>query len=85
MVALAQDAAPDHASAALGEAYREGVRQLLSTFLDVAHADPLCSMTDEQLRLASSAMVGANMLARATADDAWSATMQQALAESHAR
>lgn len=84
-MALAQDAASDRASAGLVAAYKDGVRQLLFTFIGVAHADPLCSLTDEQLRLAFAAMVGANLLACATADAAWPAIMQQALAETNAR
>jgi len=81
MVALGQDAASNHVSHSLSTAYREGVEQLLSTFIGIAHADPTCLLTDEQLRLAFSAMVGVNMLARATRDSAWPATMQQTLVE----
>lgn len=81
MVALGQDAVPDQASPALSAAYRNGVQRLLSTFIAIAHSDPACSLTDEQLCLAFSAMVGSNMLGRATGDGAWPSTMQEALAE----
>lgn len=79
MVALGQDAVPDQASPALSAAYRNGVQQLLATFIGIAHSDPACSLTDEQLCLAFSAMVGSNMLGRSTGAGAWPVMMQQAL------
>ncbi|WP_429327123.1 TetR/AcrR family transcriptional regulator [Paraburkholderia sp. GAS348] len=84
MVALGQDAAPHHASEALNDAYRDGVDQLFSTFVDIARTDPSCSLSQEQLRNAFVAMVGANMLARATGDKKWSTRLEQSLFNSHA-
>lgn len=85
MVALGQDAAPHHAGAALNEAYREGVEQLFSTFTDIAEADPSCSLSREERVCAFAAMVGANMLSRATGDKKWSAVVERALFEPRSR
>lgn len=79
MVALGQDAARHHASAALNTAYKDGVEQLFSTFLDIARADPSCTLSQEELVVAFTAMVGANMLSRATEDRKWSAGVEHAL------
>jgi TetR/AcrR family transcriptional repressor of nem operon len=79
MVAL--DAAPHHASAALNEAYREGVEQLFSTFSDIARADPACPLSEKELVFGFAAMVGANILSRATGDKKWSAGVERGLFE----
>ncbi|WP_207005089.1 TetR/AcrR family transcriptional regulator [Trinickia mobilis] len=79
MVALGQDAAPHNASAALNEAYREGVGQFFSTFREIAHTDRSCSLSEEQLVVAFAAMVGANMLSRATGDKKWAAEVERGL------
>ena len=79
MVALGQDAAPHHASGGLNKAYTEGVDQLFSTFMKVARADPSCTLSEEELVVAFTAMVGANMLARATGDRKWSAGVERGL------
>lgn len=85
MVALGQDAAPHHAGVALNEAYREGVEQLFATFTDIADADPSCSLSREERVFAFAAMVGANMLSRATGDKKWSAGVERALFEPQSR
>ncbi|MEI6001530.1 TetR/AcrR family transcriptional regulator [Paraburkholderia bengalensis] len=79
MVALAQDAAPHRASPALSDAYRDGVAQLFSTFANVAHEDASCSLSDDEMTVAFAAMVGANMLSRATGDKKWASRVEQAI------
>lgn len=81
IVAMVQDAASARVSTALLEAYREGVKRLLATFLEVSRADHSRSLTDAQLRLAFAAMVGANALAQATKDDEWLRSVRHALTE----
>lgn len=82
MVALGQDAAPHHASPALNDAYREGVENLFATFKDIARSDPSCALSDVEMTAAFAAMVGANMLSRATGDKKWAAGVEQAYFES---
>jgi TetR/AcrR family transcriptional repressor of nem operon len=79
MVALGQDAAPHHATPALNDAYREGVEALFTTFVEIARADPSCALSEEDMRAAFAAMVGANMLARATGDKRWGAGVERFL------
>jgi TetR/AcrR family transcriptional repressor of nem operon len=79
MVALGQDAAPHHASAELNRTYKKGVEQLFATFKEIAKADPSCSLSDEELAVAFAAMVGANMLSRATGEKKWAAGVEQGL------
>ena len=79
MVALGQDAAPHHASPELNKAYREGVDQLFATFVEIAHADTSCILSDDELRIAFAAMVGANMLTRSTGDKKWAAGVEGTL------
>lgn len=82
MVALGQDAAPHHASPALTDAYREGVENLFATFKHIARSDPSCALSDEEMTAAFAAMVGANMLSRATGDKKWAAGVEQAFFDS---
>ncbi|WP_322087348.1 TetR/AcrR family transcriptional regulator [Burkholderia sp. BCC1999] len=81
MVALGQDAAPHHASDAFNDAYRNGVRELYTTFVTAARDDPSCAMSDDELRVAFAAMVGANLLARATGDRKWATDVERALVD----
>jgi TetR/AcrR family transcriptional regulator, transcriptional repressor for nem operon len=85
MVALGQDATPHRASAELSATYRGGVDQLFSTFEEIAEADASCSLSRDELVLAFAAMVGANMLSRATGDRTWAAGVERALFEPRAR
>jgi TetR/AcrR family transcriptional repressor of nem operon len=85
MVALGQDAAPHHASAALNKAYRQGVEELFSTFVEIARADPACPLSEKELVFGFAAMVGANMLSRATGDKKWSAGVEQGIFEARTR
>ena len=76
VVALGQDAARHHASPALHDAYREGVDELFATFREVALADPSSTLSEDEMTAAFAAIVGANMLARATGDRQWSAGVE---------
>ncbi|WP_109481120.1 TetR/AcrR family transcriptional regulator [Paraburkholderia sp. C35] len=76
IVALGQDAARHHASPALHDAFREGVEQLFATFRQVALADPSSTLSEDEMTAAFAAIVGANMLARATGDGRWSAGVE---------
>ncbi|ANB75259.1 TetR/AcrR family transcriptional regulator [Paraburkholderia phytofirmans] len=83
MVALGQDAAPPRASEGLSQAYREGVEQLFTTFADIAHVDPSCSLSPEDLVVVFAAMVGANMLAHSTGDRTWATEVERVLVTPH--
>ena len=85
MVALGQDATPHRASAELSAAYRGGVERLFATFEEIAEADASCSLSQDELVLAFAAMVGANMLSRATGDREWAAGVERALFEPRVR
>jgi len=77
MVALGQDAAaqsPDHP---LHEAYSDGVKRLLEAFSEVAEANEKPSMPREQVIMLFTAMVGANLLARAVGNKPWIAEMKE--------
>jgi TetR/AcrR family transcriptional regulator, transcriptional repressor for nem operon len=78
MVALAQDAAPNGANQALNAVYQTGVEQLFETFTAIASEGQL-EISPERLVLAFAAMVGANMLSRATGDQKWVKGVKQAL------
>ena len=84
MVALAQDAAPHQANQALNAVYQTGVEQLFETFTAIASEGiapqgQLKEISRERLVLTFAAMVGANMLSRATADQKWVKCVKQAL------
>jgi TetR/AcrR family transcriptional regulator, transcriptional repressor for nem operon len=84
MVALAQDAAPHQANQALNAVYQTGVEQLFETFTAIASEGiapegQLKEITRERLVLTFAAMVGANMLSRATGDQKWVKCVKQAL------
>jgi TetR/AcrR family transcriptional repressor of nem operon len=83
MIALGQDAALHHASEGLNQAYREGVEQLFSIFVDTARTDPLCPLSDKDVAVAFAAMVGANMLAHATGDRTWTTEVERVLVTPH--
>jgi TetR/AcrR family transcriptional repressor of nem operon len=79
MVALARDAEPHQASQALNAAYQTGVEQLFETFAAIAAEGQLKEISRERLVLTFAAMVGANMLSRATGDKKWVKGVKQAL------
>ena len=79
MVALARDAEPHQASQALNAAYQTGVEQLFETFTAIASEGQLKEISRERLVLTFAAMVGANMLSRATGDQKWVKCAKQAL------
>ena len=79
MVALARDAEPHQASQALNAAYQTGVEQLFETFTAIASEGQLKEISRERLVLTFAAMVGANMLSRATGDKKWVKGVKQAL------
>jgi TetR/AcrR family transcriptional repressor of nem operon len=79
MVALARDAEPHQASQALNAAYQTGVEQLFATFTAIASAGQLKEISRERLVLTFAAMVGANMLSRATGGKKWVKGVKQAL------
>ena len=79
MVALARDAEPHQASQALNAAYQTGVEQLFATFTAIASEGQLKEISRERLVLTFAAMVGANMLSRATGDKKWVKGVKQAL------
>lgn len=81
MVALGPDAAPHLASRELNAAYRSGVKTLFKTFTEIADADPSCSLSQKELAFAFAAMVGANMLSRATGDAEWADSIEEMLIE----
>lgn len=78
MVAIGKDAAQQHASAGLHDAYREGVERLFSIFKEVAKADPSCSLSEDELIAAFAAIVGANMLSQATGNAKWLTAVAEA-------
>jgi TetR/AcrR family transcriptional repressor of nem operon len=79
MVALARDAEPHQASQALNAAYQTGVEQLFETFAAIASEGQLKEISRERLVLTFAAMVGANMLSRATGDKKWVKGVKQAV------
>jgi TetR/AcrR family transcriptional repressor of nem operon len=79
MVALAQDAAPHQANHALNAVYQTGVEQLFETFAAIASEGQLKEISRERLVLTFAAMVGANVLSRATGDQKWVKCVKQAL------
>jgi TetR/AcrR family transcriptional regulator, transcriptional repressor for nem operon len=79
MVALARDAEPHQASRALNAAYQTGVEQLFETFAAIASEGQLKENSRERLILTFAAMVGANMLSRATGDKKWVKGVKQTL------
>jgi TetR/AcrR family transcriptional repressor of nem operon len=79
MVALAQDAAPHQANQALNAVYQTGVEQLFETFTAIASEGQLKEISRERLVLTFAAMIGANMLSRATGDQKWVKCVKQAL------
>jgi TetR/AcrR family transcriptional regulator, transcriptional repressor for nem operon len=79
MVALAQDAAPHQANQALNGVYQTGVEQLFETFTAIASEGQLKKVSREKLVLTFAAMVGANMLSRATGDQKWVKLVKQVL------
>jgi len=79
MVALAQDAAPHQANQALNAVYQAGVEQLFETFAAIASEGQLKEISRERLALTFAAMVGANVLSRATGDPKWGKCVKQAL------
>lgn len=79
MVALGQDASPHHGSGELNRAYKTGVEQLFTTFKEIVRSDPSCSISEEELLVAFSAMVGANMLSRATGDKKWASGVEKGI------
>ena len=79
MVALAQDAAPHHSTPALNAVYQTGVEQLFETFTAIASEGQLEEISSERLALTFAAMVGANMLSRATGDQKWVKGVKHAL------
>jgi TetR/AcrR family transcriptional regulator, transcriptional repressor for nem operon len=79
IVALAQDAAPDQANQALNAVYQMGVEQLFATFTAIASEGEFKEISRERLVLTFAAMVGANMLTRATGDQKWVKDVKQAL------
>ena len=79
MVALAQDAAPHQTNQALNAVYQTGVEQLFETFTAIASEGQLKEISREKLVLTFAAMVGANMLSRATGDQKWVKCAKQAL------
>jgi TetR/AcrR family transcriptional repressor of nem operon len=81
MVALGPDAAPHLASRELNVAYRLGVDTLFKTFTNIAETDPSCSLSQKELAFAFAAMVGANMLSRATGDARWADAVEEILVE----
>jgi TetR/AcrR family transcriptional regulator, transcriptional repressor for nem operon len=85
MVALGPDAAPHLASRELNVAYRVGVEALFKTFTEIAETDPSCSLSQRELTFAFAAMVGANMLARATGDAKWADAVEEMLVEGTAQ
>jgi TetR/AcrR family transcriptional regulator, transcriptional repressor for nem operon len=79
MVALAQDAAPHQANQALNAVYQTGVERLFETFTAIASEGQLTEISRERLVLIFAAMVGANVLSRATGDQKWVKCVKQAL------
>jgi TetR/AcrR family transcriptional regulator, transcriptional repressor for nem operon len=79
MVALAQDAAPHQANQALNAVYQAGVEKLFETFTAIASEGQLKEISREGLVLTFAAMVGANVLSRATGDQKWVKWVRQAL------
>jgi TetR/AcrR family transcriptional repressor of nem operon len=79
MVALAQDAASHQANHALNAVYQTGVEQLFETFAAIASEGQLKEISRERLVLTFAAMVGANVLSRATGDQKWVKCVKQAL------
>jgi TetR/AcrR family transcriptional regulator, transcriptional repressor for nem operon len=79
MVALAQDSAPHQANRALNAVYQKGVEQLFETFTAIASEGKLKKVSHERLVLTFAAMVGANLLSRATGHQKWVKSATQAL------
>jgi TetR/AcrR family transcriptional repressor of nem operon len=81
IVALGPDAASHLASRELNAAYRLGVEALFKIFTEIAETDPSCSLSQKELAFAFAAMVGANMLSRATGDTEWADAVEAMLIE----
>jgi TetR/AcrR family transcriptional regulator, transcriptional repressor for nem operon len=79
IVALAQEAAPHRANQALNAVYQAGVEKLFETFTAIASEGQIKEVPPERLALTFAAMVGANMLSRATGDQKWVKYVKQAL------
>jgi TetR/AcrR family transcriptional repressor of nem operon len=73
MVAHGEEAARMAEGCELRGVYAEGARGLYETFMDAAKG----SMTKDRARLLFAAMVGANMLGRATGDVEWAAALRK--------
>jgi hypothetical protein len=67
------------ATQALNAAYQTGVDQLFETFTAIASEGQLKEISRERLVLTFAAMIGANMLSRATGDKKWVKGVKQAL------
>lgn len=84
MVAFSQDASSNNpeSGAQLGIAYTEGARRLFNAFAEVAGSNPSDPMSRDKISMIFTAMVGANLLARTTDDNAWIEQLQSVVLES---
>jgi TetR/AcrR family transcriptional regulator, transcriptional repressor for nem operon len=73
MVAHGEEAARMDDGCELRGVYAEGAKTLYETFMDAAKG----SMTNDKARLLFAAMVGVNMLGRATGDADWAAALKK--------
>ena len=73
MVAHGEEAARMDEGCELRSVYAEGAKSLFESFMDAAKG----SMTKDKARLLFAAMVGANMLGRATDDADWAAALKK--------
>src|SRR5277367_1742688 len=73
MVAHGEEAARMDEGCELRGVYAEGAKTLYETFMDAAKG----SMTKDKAKLLFAAMVGANMLGRATDDADWAAALKK--------